>query len=258
MIFLHIRKSKLKKVFTTVTILLSAVLMITVASYRKAGVFLNTARKLPIYSVDTKEKKVAITFDVSWDKENTDKILAILDKYNVKATFFLVGIWIDQNPDQLKKMYDAGHEIGNHTNRHPDMSSISREKLINEIEVADAKIRKITGKGTTLFRAPSGSYNNLIIETVESMKRYCIQWDVDSIDWKEEGADIEYNRVVKKVSPGSIILFHNEAKFTPENLPRIIEYLQKEGYKFSKVSDLIYKDNYYIDPFGKQIYNKND
>jgi peptidoglycan-N-acetylglucosamine deacetylase len=258
MIFFYIRKSKLKKVFTALTILLSSVLMMTIVDYGKSGVFSNAGRKLPIYSVDTKEKKVAITFDVSWDKDNTDKILALLDKYNVKATFFLVGTWIDQYPDKLKAMYDKGHEIGNHTNRHPDMNSITREKLINEIELADSKIRKITGQGTTLFRSPSGAYNDLVIETVENMKRYCIQWDVDSVDWREEGADIEYNRVIKKTSPGSIILFHNEAKYTPENLPRIIEYLKKEGYKFEKVSELIYKENYYINYSGKQIYNKNN
>lgn len=258
MIFLYIKKSKLRKVFTAVIILLSAVLMVTVASFERTGVFLNGKRKLPIYCVDTKEKKVAITFDVSWDKENTDKILEILDKYNVKATFFLVGTWIDQHPDKVKAMHDKGHEIGNHTNRHPDMNRITKDKLISEIELAEAKIRKITGEGTLLFRPPSGAYNDLVIETVENMKRYCIQWDVDSIDWKEEGAKIEYDRVINKTSPGSIILFHNEGKYTPENLPKVIEYLQKEGYRFEKVSNLIYKDNYYIDYSGKQIYNKNN
>lgn len=258
MISLYIKRAKLRKSFTAITILLLAVFMVTLTNYGKIGVFLNSNRKLPIYSVDTMEKKVAITFDVSWDKENTDKILEILDRYNVKATFFIVGTWIDENPDKLKAIYDKGHDIGNHTNKHPDMNNISRERLMNEIELADSKIRKVTGAGTSLFRAPSGAYNNLVIDTVEKMNRYCIQWNVDSVDWKEEGADIEYNRVITKTSPGSIILFHNEAKYTPQNLPKIIEYLQKNGYKFLKVSDLIYKDNFRIDHSGKQISNKNN
>jgi polysaccharide deacetylase family sporulation protein PdaB len=219
---------------------------------------LNPRKKLPIYCVDTNEKKIALTFDASWGQDNTEKILDILDKYNVKATFFLVGAWVDAHPDLLKIIYDKGHEIGNHTNRHPNMNTITKEKLIKEMETVDAKIIKITGKGTTLFRAPSGDYNDLIIDTVKSSNRYCIQWDVDSIDWKGEGADIEYERIIKKTKAGSIILFHNEATYTPQNLPRIIEYFQNKGYQFSKVSDLIYKDNYYIDNTGKQIYNKNN
>jgi peptidoglycan-N-acetylglucosamine deacetylase len=258
MIFLYVKKSKLTKGFTSLTLLLIAALLIAVVNLQNTGVFLNTNRKLPIYCVDTKEKKVALTFDASWGEDNTEEILKVLNKYDVKATFFLVGAWIDQHPEKLKAIHTSGHEIGNHTDRHPEMSTITRERLIREIEIADSKIRKITGSGTKLFRAPSGSYNNLVVETVESMNRYCIQWNVDSIDWREEGADIEYNRVIKKARPGSIILFHNEAKHTPGNLPRIIEYLKKQGYSFVTVSELIYKDNYRLDSTGKQIYKKNN
>ena len=217
------------------------------------GVFLGQQRKLPIYSVDTKEKKIAISFDASWGDDRTDDILKVLDKYNAKATFFIVGAWIDQYPDKLKTMYEKGHEIGNHSNKHPIMTTISKEKMIEEIAITDAKIMSITGQGTTLFRCPSGEYNNLVIETVEATNHYCIQWDVDSIDWKEQGAEIEYNRIVKKTKPGSILLFHNNAKYTPENLPRILEYFKAKGYEFVKISDLIYKNNYYINVEGKQI-----
>lgn len=258
MVFICIKRGKFVKKFTSIIILISVILIMVVVEKANIKVFVNSGRKIPIYCVDTEEKKVALTFDASWGEDKTEKILEVLDKYNVKATFFLVGAWVDAHPDKLKLMFDKGHEIGNHTNRHPNMNTITREALIKEIEVADNKIRSITGKGTAIFRSPSGDYNDTVIQTVESTNRYCIQWNVDSIDWKAEGADIEFNRVVKKTTPGSIILFHNEAPYTPDNLPRIIEYLQSKEYNFVTVSELIYKENYYIDYSGKQIYNKNN
>lgn len=252
--------SYFKKLYGTKIILPLMLLFIGVASsillnYKHTGVFLRVDRKVPIYCVDTQEKKVAISFDASWGEDNTSKILDILDKYNVKTTFFVVGAWVDQFPDKVKEMSSRGHEIGNHSNKHPNMTQISRERIIEEIAITDAKIRGLTGVGTNLFRCPAGDYNNLVIETVETTKHYCIQWDVDSIDWKANGADVEYNRVIKNVKPGSIILFHNDGKYTPENLPKIIEKLKKEGYTIVKVSELIYKEGYHIDSSGKQMPN---
>jgi peptidoglycan-N-acetylglucosamine deacetylase len=203
--------------------------------------------------VDTKDKKIALTFDVSWGDDNTSKLLDILDKYKIKATFFLVGGWIDDNEVLVKEMVNRGHELGNHTNKHPDMNKISKEKLMEEIMTCDSKILSATGVSTKLFRFPEGAYNDLVLNTVEGTGHYSVQWDVDSIDWKENGASIEYNRVINKTKPGSILLFHNNARYTPRTLPQIIEKLQNEGYDFVKVSDLIYKDNYYLDASGRQI-----
>ncbi|MBU3129643.1 polysaccharide deacetylase family sporulation protein PdaB [Clostridium tagluense] len=242
-----------KKIIIVFVLFLGTLITLSVYNLKTKGVFLGQQRKLPIYSVDTKDKKIAISFDASWGDDRTDDILKILDKYNAKATFFIVGAWIDQYPDKLKTMYEKGHEIGNHSNKHPIMTTISKENMIEEIAATDAKIMSVTGQGTTLFRCPSGEYNNLVIETVEATNHYCIQWDVDSIDWKEQGLDVEFNRIIKKTKPGSILLFHNDAKYTPENLPRILEHLKREGYTFVKISDLIYKNNYYINVQGKQI-----
>ncbi|AYD41417.1 polysaccharide deacetylase family sporulation protein PdaB [Clostridium fermenticellae] len=222
---------------------------------RNTGVFINTNRKLPIYSVDTQEKKVAITFDVSLGNDNMDEILDTLDKYDIKATFFLVGEWTDSHSDEVKELYKRGHEIGNHSDKHPDMTKLSKDEIIEDININDAKIRNLIGTSTKLFRCPSGSYNNSVIQTVENAGWYCIQWDADSIDWKDQGMELEYNRIMKNVKPGSILLFHTTAKYTPQNLPRIIENLKKEGYKFVKVGDLIYKTNYHIDYSGRQIQN---
>lgn len=242
-----------KKIIVIFVLFIGILLTLGVYNLKTKGVFLGEQRKLPIYNVETKEKKIAISFDASWGEDKTDDILKTLDKYNAKATFFVVGAWIDQYPDKLKKMYEKGHEIGNHSNKHPIMTTISKEKIIEEIAATDAKIRSITGQPTTLFRCPSGEYNNLVIETVEATNHFCIQWDADSIDWKEQGADIEFNRIIEKTRPGSILLFHNQAKYTPENLQRILEYYKAQGYEFVKISDLIYKENYYINGEGKQI-----
>lgn len=243
----------IKKVMLVFLLLIISVVISIIVNYRDRGAFINVKKNLPIYCVQTNEKKIAITFDASWGEDNTQEILDILDKYNVKATFFVVGGWVDENPDIVKEINKRGHEIGNHSDKHPDMTKISKDKMEQEIAVNDAKISNLTGKTTDLFRCPSGSYNDMVVQTVENSGHYCIQWDVDSIDWKEQGADLEYNRVIKNVKPGSIILFHTNAKYTPENLPRIIEKLQSEGYKFTKVSDLIYKNKYHLDTIGRQI-----
>ncbi|AZV58214.1 polysaccharide deacetylase family sporulation protein PdaB [Clostridium sp. AWRP] len=249
-------KSKcIKKIFMVSILLLIAIGVSLFANYRYEGAFARVNRKLPIYCVDTKDKKIAITFDVSLGDEYIDKILNVLDKHNIKATFFVVGDWVDRNPDKLKEIYNKGHEIGNHSNRHPNMTKISRDKIIEDININEAKIRNITGSGTKLFRCPEGSYNDDVIDTVKNSGYYCIQWNVDSIDWKEQGADLEYNRVIKSTKPGSIVLFHNSAKYTPFNLERIIVNLKEKGYKFVKVGDLIYKDNYKMDYDGKQMRN---
>ncbi|ERI89595.1 sporulation protein PdaB, polysaccharide deacetylase family [Clostridiales bacterium oral taxon 876 str. F0540] len=248
------RKSSItKKAILALSLLIISAAASIGINYKSLGVFRLVHKSLPIYSVDTKDKNVAITFDVSWGEDYTIKLLDILDKYNIKCTFFIVGGWIDDNENTVKEIVKRGHELGNHTNKHPNINTISREKLIQEIMACDSKIISITGQGTKLFRFPSGDYNDMTVKTVEQTGRYAIQWDVDSIDWKENGPDIEYNRVIKNTKPGSILLFHNNAKYTPETLPRIIEKLKKDGYSFVKVSDLIYKDNYYIDASGKQI-----
>lgn len=221
--------------------------------FRSKGAFLQTDGNIPIYSVQTEEKNIAITFDVNWGNSNTNKILDILDKYNIKATFFLIGNWIDDFPQEAQEIYKRGHEIGNHSNSHPDMTQISKESIIKEISTADVKIMKVTGKSTKLFRFPSGAYNGNSVEVIRNNGYHCIQWDVDSIDWKGQGVDKEYNRVMKKTQPGSILLFHIDGKYTPETLPKIIEDLKAKGYKFVKVGDLIYEENYSVNHEGKQI-----
>ena len=214
-------------------------------------------RDLPIYCVQKSadDKVVAMSFDAAWGNDDTGKLIEIMDKYKVKTTFFVVGSWVDKFPESVKQLSDAGHEIMNHSDTHPHMTQISVEKMKEEVENCDKKIEAITGKKPTLFRAPYGDYNNSVIGAMRDTGHFTIQWDVDSLDWKDLSASEITDRVLKKVKPGSIILFHNAAKHTPEALPGIIEALQKDGFKIVPVSQLILKENYTIDQSGMQIPN---
>lgn len=214
-------------------------------------------QKEAIYRVDTENKKISFTFDVNWaDEEYLYKILDILDKYNVKATFFVMGRWIvypeNENIDKLKEIYKRGHEIGNHSYSHADFKTINEQKMIKEIKDAEKVIKETIGVKTELFRFPSGHYNQNGVKVANSLGYKSIQWDVDSIDWKQLGLEREYLRVINHVKPGSIVLFHNNGKYTADNLNRLIPELQGKGYEFVPVGQLIYKDGFYIDNEGVQ------
>ena len=236
--------------------LLSAALVIVVAAVASVTVLAKADRKLPIYSVGTDEKKIAISFDAAWGNDDTEKLISILRQYNVPATFFIVGGWVDKYPQSVKQLSDAGHSIQNHSNTHPYMTKISTEQIITELKTCNEKIAKITGKTPALHRFPYGDYNNKTVSAVESIDMFPIQWDVDSKDWMESATvDTIINNVLSKVKNGSIILFHNDAKYTPDALPTILERLIAQGYTFVFIEDLIYKDNFTIDHTGMQIKN---
>ena len=219
------------------------------------AVFSPAKKDLPIYCVDKDEKIIALSFDAAWGNEDTNELIEIFKKYDIKTTFFVVGSWVDKYPESVKALYDAGHEIMNHSNTHPYMTKLSKEKMIEEVNKCDEKIEAITGVKPTLFRPPYGDYNDEVVATLREIGHYTIQWDVDSLDWKDYGADAIVSKVTKKVKNGSIVLFHNAAKHTPKALPVILETLIKDGYKIVPVSNLILKDNFYIDTQGKQILN---
>ena len=215
--------------------------------------FASSNRKLPIYCVETDKKQIAISFDAAWGNDDTETLINILKEYDAVATFFVVGAWVDKYPESVKQLNDAGHQIMNHSNTHPYMTKIDATQKLNEINSCNQKIAEITGVTPTLFRPPYGDYDNATIEAVESLGMYTIQWDVDSLDWKDNAtADSICKRVTSKVQNGSIVLFHNDADNTPAALPNILKCLKDEGYEFVFISDLIYKENYEIDNSGKQ------
>ncbi len=136
---------------------------------------------IPIYNVDTTEKKVAVTFNCAVGNSDIDEILNILEQYNVKATFFLLGSWADDHIDEVQKIYDAGHELGNHSYSHKDMPSMTYEEIMLDIQKCNETVRNITGLSPTLFRAPSGAYDNKTISAAENLGMMTIQWDVEPL-----------------------------------------------------------------------------
>lgn len=251
------RKTKRRIIINLLLIISLIVTSIEVGKSTQA--MSNIREEAPIYSVDTKEKVVSLTFDVNWaEKDNLKSILDILNKYNVKGTFFLMGGWInysEENINKLKSIKEGGHEIGNHSYMHPSFSKIGEGKMQEELKKTDDIIEKYTGERPKLFRFPSGDYNKQAFAKVRSLGYIAIQWNADSVDWKELGADTEYNRIMKAVGPGTIMLFHNNAKYTPSNLEKIIKELISQGYEFKTVGEIIYKDNFTVDKEGIQHKN---
>ena len=218
----------------------------------------STERVIPIYSVEREDKVCAISFDAAWGNEQTDGLLKTLDDYKVKTTFFLVGDWVKKYPDSVRKIAKKGHDVGNHSSNHPHMSSLSVDEMKAQLTDCNDEIRKLTGKSPTLFRAPYGDYNNDVVNTVTGMDMYCVQWNIDSLDWKDPSAEQIVDNCVKKLVPGSIILLHNGAKNTPEALPKVIEAIRNEGYKIVPISKLIPKGEYTTDVTGKMIMKTAD
>ena len=221
------------------------------------------SRKLPIYCVDlskktnldTSKKYVSISFDAAWGDEDTIKILDILDKYNIKTTFFMTGGWVDSYPDKVLEIYNRGHDLGNHSQNHKEMSKLSVNEQKDEIMSVANKIKEITGYTSFLFRPPYGDYNSTLIDTVYGCNFYPIEWDVDSLDWKDYGTDNIIKTVTthKALKNGSIILMHNGAKYTAEALESVITGLQSQGYEIVPISQLINTENFHMDGTGLQI-----
>ena len=246
--------TKMKTVIGTISLSLVAILLASLVAITNTGtVYFGWAKRLvPIYSVQTTEKKVALTFDAAWGSDKTAKIVSTLQENGVSGTFFLVGFWVEQNADKVKLIDDAGFDIGTHSNTHPKMSTLSSEQVKNELTKSMELITNITGKEVKFFRAPFGDYNDNLISIADSLGLKTIQWDVDSLDWKGLSAEEILIRIKNSVKNGSIILCHNNSDHILEALPLIISYLKSEGYSMVKISDLVYNDNYIIDNNGLQ------
>lgn len=214
--------------------------------------FGGTPRLLPIYSVDRDDNVVSVSFDCAWGTEYTDEILKALRVSDVKATFFMVEFWTVKYEDYVKKIDAAGHEIGTHSATHSYMSKQNAEEIKLELTSSSQAIQNITGKEVELFRAPYGDYDDELIRTASEMGYYTVQWDVDSLDWKDLSATDIALRVINSVKSGSIILMHNNGLHTAEAVPIILETLKSRGYSFVTVGELIYRENYTIDATGRQ------
>lgn len=211
-------------------------------------------KKLPIYSVHRQDKVVSLTFDCAWGAEDIDEILGILDKEQVKASFFMVGDWMRKYPDAVKAIHQQGHDLGNHSDKHPHVNKLSKEDVVKDIRLAHNTIKELTGEDSYLYRGPYGEYNDTVLDAAKECGYFTIQWDVDSLDWKEYGRQALIDKVLKhkNLAPGSIILLHNSTKYTKDALEEIILGLKAKGYEIIPVSQMIMKDHYQIDHTGRQ------
>ncbi len=243
------------KIQTYVVSVLTVVLLIFLANIDKNDVIQTSAleKNLPIYNVQTEEKKIAFTMNCAWNADDIDSILETLRANNVKITFFIVGEWADKYPEEVKKISKEGHEIGTHSNTHPHVNNLSAEKNLEEIKISVNKLEKLTNQKITLYRTPYGEYNDIVIETSRNNGYFPIQWNIDTLDYEALNCEEMWNRIKGKLSNGSIILSHNGTEHTAESLDTIIKNIKKQGYDFVKVSDLIYKENYIINSNGTQV-----
>lgn len=246
--------AKMKTITVMLSLSLIAIMLAVLVAITNVGTiyFGYAYRKVPIYSVDTTEKKVALTFDAAWGADKTSKIITTLKDNGILGTFFLVGFWMEKNEDKLKEIYDAGFDIGTHSNTHPKMSTLSKDQIRNELETSMNMITKVTGKPVKFFRPPFGDYNDTLITTAGELGLKTIQWDVDTLDWKGLSANEILERVKTSVKNGSIILCHNNSDHIVEALPLIISYLKEQGYSMVKISELVYDNDYYVDNNGLQ------
>lgn len=225
---------------------------VSMGTLKSKSVFKVGNREIPIYCVDRQDNKIALTFNCAWGDEDIDNILKTLDAYQAKCTFFIVGEWAEKYPESVKKIYEKGHEIANHSYAHNHYSKWSKEQILADINKCDDILEEITGTRPTLFRAAFGEYNNNVVSACEENGRYYIQWSIDSLDYKAQTPEEIYNKVIPKLEKGSIILMHTGTQNTAKILPKVIADIS-DKYSLCTVSDMIYKENYVIDSTGKQI-----
>ncbi|ACL69552.1 polysaccharide deacetylase family protein [Halothermothrix orenii] len=214
-------------------------------------------RLVPIYKVDRVDKKISITLDGTWGANYTEELLDIFEENDVKVTFFFAGYWLEKYPDLVKKIAVEGHDVENHTYTHPHCNSLSPEQIEDELERTSDLIEELIGKRPRFFRPPFGEYNNKVIETATGLDYQVVQWSLDSLDWQEPGVQYIVDRILNNVTSGEIVLMHNNAPHTPEALRILIPELKKRGFKIVPLSELVYKDNYYIQSHsGLQVRQK--
>lgn len=210
------------------------------------------ARVLPVYGVETDEKVVALTIDAAWGADKTPEILEILAEKEVTATFFLVGRWVREFPEETALIVASGHPIGSHSDSHAHFCSLTDAQIQEELDATAEALAAAGAKAPTLFRAPYGEYDDRVVTKLRSAGYQVIQWTVDTLDWQEDRTVEQVLEVVaRKAAPGAIILCHNNANTIADYLPTLIDNLRAEGYEFVAVEDLLY-EGFNIDNNGIQ------
>lgn len=192
------------------------------------------------YSGDEKSNKITLMINVYWGTEYLDEMLQILEDNDVKTTFFVGGTWAVAESDMLQKIYDAGHEIGNHGYYHKDQGKLSAEKNYEEIINTHNLVKSLIGVEMDLFAPPSGSYNKKTVEIATELGYKTIMWTDgrDTIDWRDKDSEVIYNRAIKNCKGGDFVLMH-PTEATKNALDRIIKTLKEKGFELCTVSENI-------------------
>jgi len=197
-----------------------------------------------VWEVPTQNKVIALTFDDGPDEHNTVQILDLLQRYDAKATFFVVGSRVEKHPDIVARELQEGHEIGNHSYTHPPFHNINVTKLSSELNQTQDAIYQAIGMKTVLFRPPGGSYNEAIVSTSKDLGMLTVlwSWHQDTLDWRKPGVNRIVRKVLDNARNGDIVLMHDfvpSSTQTVEALKVILPELQKRGYSFVTVSELM-------------------
>lgn len=212
-------------------------------------------RELPVCCVQTDRKQAALTFDTVSGSGDVPELLGVLAARGVKATFFVTGEWAQTYPEEARQIAAAGHDLGSLGQSHRNMRELTKSEAQQEIQAAHEAVRAVTGAEMKLFRAPYGSYDNALLQTVRLSGYLPVQWDVDSEDWKSYGTDSVLREVAQNrhLGNGSIILMHSGAEDAVQSLDGVIAALQEQGYELVPVSQLVRWGDYHIDGEGRQI-----
>ena len=244
-------QSKKKKLLLAAIFLIWALVLGTVVFFSLTRTASATEKQLPVYSVETAEKRAALTFNCAWDETGLDELLAVLKNNNAECTFFVVGEFAQRCPEAVRKICNAGHEIGNHSMAHKDPVKMDYAALLSDINECNELLFSLTGQPVTLYRAPSGSYNDDTVSAARALGMTAIQWDADSVDWKDKTPEEIAQRMIRKIGPGSVALFHVGKENTVAALPELLRTLREQGYTFCTVSDLLPEGETYIDNAGR-------
>jgi probable sporulation protein (polysaccharide deacetylase family) len=192
----------------------------------------------PIYKGEADEKEIAFACNVVWGNEYLPEILRILKENNIKITFFIGGDWASKYPEELKAIYQNGHELGNHGENHKKQSQLNIEQNKREILKAEESIKNVTGVKTTLFAPPYGDINKTVVDTAEGLGYKVIMWSIDTVDWNTKDYAKIVERVENKQHNGAIVLMH-PTEVTVKALPELIKSLKSKDYEISSVSEVL-------------------
>lgn len=190
------------------------------------------------YNGDQNSNNVTLMVNVYWGTEYLDSMLETFKGNDVKTTFFIGGTWAVMNEDYLKKFDEEGHEIANHGYRHKDHDKLDQAGNLNEIKTTHTIVKNLLGKDMNLFAPPSGAYDKLTVSCADSLGYKTIMWTRDTIDWRDHDENLIYQRAIKNVKGGDLILMH-PTEATAKALPRIIKTIKEKGLNLTTVSQTI-------------------